>query len=121
MAQEIVNIINVKRSKTSGKTFESSIYIKLWEKNEAKLKSEGWLLKSDIESIEIIKVEDGLGLEEIEVVEAPEAEEEEEVIVPESKPLEELTLDELKEMCKMRGIKFHHASKEAKLIELLKA
>jgi len=37
---------------------------------------------------------------------------------PENEP-KELTLDELKAMCKEKGIKFHHACKEAKLKTLL--
>ena len=36
-----------------------------WEK-------EGWLLKSTIEKIEVVRTEDNLGLEEVEIVEAEE-------------------------------------------------
>ena len=128
MSQKIVEIINIKRS-TAKLKHETSVYETLWLKNEGKLKSEGWLLKSDIESVEIIKVDDGLGLEEVEIVEAKEEEEEEEEevldVIVESKETngnyEDYTLDELKEKLNAKGIKFHHASKEKKLIELLKA
>ena len=116
MAQNTVEIINVKRSTVSGKTFESTVYETLWRKNEAKLRSQGWLLKSDIDSVEIIKVDDGLGLNEVELIEA-----EAPVVAPEDKSLEDMTLAELKEKCKADGVKFHHANKKAKLIELLRA
>jgi len=112
MSQNKVTIVNIKRS-TAKLSYVSTIMESIWLKNEGKLKSQGWLLKDSIDKVEIIEVNDGLGLQEVEIVEAEEVKEE--VIVPDD--ISEL--DALKAELKAKGIKFHHASKEAKLRTLL--
>ena len=106
--QNKVEIVNIQRSGTDGKTFESTIFESLWLKNEAKLKKEGWLLKSTIEKIEVVKTEDNLGLEEVEIVEAEEVD------------YKSLSKAEVIAELEKREIEFHHASKKSDLIELLK-
>jgi len=113
MSQNKVTIVNIKRS-TAKLSYVSTIMESIWLKNEGKLKSQGWLLKDSIDKVEIIEVNDGLGLQEVEIVEAEDVVKEE-VIVPDD--ISEL--DALKAELKAKGIKFHHASKEAKLRTLL--
>lgn len=110
MAQEKVTLINIKRSTATGKTHETTIFRTLFDKKEAILKAQGWLLKSDIDEIVVEEINDGLGA--VEVVE-------EVVETLEVKSYTEMTLAELQAECKAQGLKFHHANKETKLISIL--
>lgn len=112
MSQNKVTIVNIKRS-TAKLTYESTIMESVWLKTEGKLKSQGWLLKDSIDKVEIIEVNDGLGLQEVEIVEATDVKDG----LDDTPDVSEL--DALKAECKAKGIKFHHASKEAKLRTLL--
>ena len=120
--QPTVKIINIKKSAASGKTFDSTIFESAWKKGEAQLRKDGWVLADQIESITVEKVEDGLGLEEVVVEESKE----EEKVVPLSDTMEgkdyvDMTKEELQKACDDKGIKYHHANKERKLIQLLEA
>jgi hypothetical protein len=103
--QKVVKIVNVKRSISAEKRFEQNMMLSLWEQKEDELRGRGWLPASEIKEIKTEKVEDGKGKKTIDIVE--------------EKEYSEMTLDELKAECKSQGIKFHGASKEEKLIELL--
>jgi len=109
--QEKITIINVKRS-TQKLKFQQTIFLSAWLNNESRLRQEGWLPKNDIEKVEYEEVNDGLELDE--------------VIIEEEKEFDgvdysEYTLAELKAACDEKNIKYHHASKENKLISLLEA
>lgn len=106
--QKVIEIINVRRS-TEGIKFVQPIYESIWLKREEKLRNDGWIPTESIERIEIVPVDDGKGIRTVEVVGEKE----------DAKSLDDLNLVELKEMCDKRNIKYHHASKENKLIQLL--
>ncbi len=119
MAQKKVTIVNIKKSSVDGKTHESTIFESLWIKEESKLKKRGFILKDQIESIVVEKVDDGLEFDEV-IIEEPKVEE----VVKEDtteKSYSEMTKKELQAVCNEKGIKYHHANKKEKLIELLGA
>ena len=118
MAQKTVNIVNIMKSGATSNKHESTIYESLWLKKEADLRKKGWVLADQIESITVEEVNDGLEIDEV-VVEEVAVEE----TIEEStdKPYSEMTKAELQAVCTEKDIKFHHANKKEKLIELLEA
>ncbi len=118
MAQKTVNIVNIQKSGVSGNKHESTIFESLWLKKEADLRKKGWVLADQIESIVVEKVNDGL---EMDTVVIEEAVVEEVVAETTDKSYPEMTKTELQAVCTEKGIKFHHANKKEKLIELLGA
>lgn len=114
--QSTIKIVNIKRSISKDKRFEQTLFASLWKKKEDKLRSQGWLPVSEIEEIKEEIVEDGKGKKTVVIEEAKEKVEEP---VQEVKDYKDMSLEELKSECKAKGIKFHGASKEEKLIELL--
>jgi hypothetical protein len=117
--QKTVKIVNPKRSISNEKKFEAEMYETLWLKKEADLRAKGWLLGSEIKEVVYEKVDDGKGIKTVNT-EVEELVTEKEIEVS-TKSIDEMNLSELKAECEARGLKFHHASKKKKLIELLTA
>lgn len=125
----IITLVDISRS-TPGKVFETSMSEKQYNllRKKGKLGSQ-WKLKSEIKSISVEEVENP---EEavVEIVETTETEatpDKAEAVndaepvkeTSEKKAYTEMSLEELRAEAKGRGLKFHHASRETKLIALL--
>ena len=109
--QKVVKIVNIKQTISKNKRFEQNMMETLWLKKEDELRARGWLPISEIKEIKTETVEDGKGSKTVEIVEETE--------IVEVKDYSEMTIEELRSECEAKGIKYHKASKEAKLIVLL--
>jgi len=118
--QKTVTLINIKKSAVNGNKHETTIFETLWLKKEVSLREQGWVLKSQIESIKVETVNDGLGINEV-IVEEPKTVVEDITSKLIEKSYSEMSKEELQLSCTDKGIKFHHANKKEKLIELLEA
>ncbi len=107
--REVIEIVNIQKS-TDKNEFSSTIFRHIWESREGKYRREGWLPKEEIAEVKHEVVEDDKGIETIEIVELDDTVDDYDL----------MSLDELKALCKEKEIKFHHASKESKLISLLR-
>lgn len=123
----IITLVDISRS-TPGKVFETSMSEKQYNllKKKGKLGPQ-WKPKNEIKSISVETVDNpedaGVVIEEeaVEetVAETSEETKEEETVVAEPGSYESMDLKELRDEAKKRGLKFHHASREKKLIALL--
>lgn len=120
----IITLVDISRS-TPGKVFETSMSEKQYNllRKKGKLGSQ-WKLKSEIKSISVEEVENPeeavVEIKEEETVEETVEKVSEEVEKPVvRKNYEEMSLEELRTEAKGRGLKFHHASREKKIIALL--
>ena len=117
IARPLVTLVNIKKS-IPGRVFETQMYEHIYDAQKAAGKMGDWILKDQIEKIESVKVNDGLGKKEVIIDDSEEKETQYFDKIEDNYDI--LDLAELQELCKKNKIKYHARNGEKKLIELLR-